>query len=267
MSPTLSKNDRMLAQRALNELTSAGLKADGVFGPKTGDAVISLRRKHNLPISAEIDNAVWEILNAHINVRFVRDEDIVAAAKAVGVRPSIIFAIYQVEGMGVGSLPDGRPILLFERHKFYQFAKARLGERQAEDWKNKYPNLCHPTWSQSAYQGEAGEWTRMEKARTLDATCALMSASWGMFQIMGFNFALAGYKDVQTFAQDMILTEKNHLKAVIMFIKNQPKIFEAMKNSDYATLARLYNGPSYATHGYHTRLRAADEANLQFNNI
>ncbi len=265
--PQLSKNDRVLAQRALNEMTNSELKADGVFGPQTQQAVAKLRRQYAMPAGTEIDDNTWAVLNAHINERFVRDADIVDAAKALGVVPSIVFAIYQVEGMGVGSLPDARPIILFERHKFYQYVKTRLGVRQAEEWKGKYPNLCHPTWSQDAYKGEKGEWTRLEQARTLDATCALMSASWGMFQIMGFNYALAGYQDVQSFVEDMIASEKNHLKALLMFIRNQPNFFNALKARNYTQIARLYNGAAYATHGYHTRLKSADERNLQYNNL
>lgn len=264
--PELSKNDRVLAQRALNEITSSQLNTDGVFGPMTKRAIAKLCQQYAMPVVEEINDNVWAILSAHIADRFIRNDDIIAAARSVGVLPSIVFALYQVESIGVGSLPDGRPVILFERHKFYQFVKSRLGERTAEEWKSKYPNLCHPTWSQSAYKGEEGEWTRLEQARTLDATCALMSASWGLFQIMGFNFALAGYKDVQSFVEAMIASERNHLNAVVMFIKNQPAFFNALKSRDYNTIARLYNGPAYATHGYHTRLRNADQLNLQFNN-
>lgn len=262
----LSKNDRVLAQRALNEITGSRLRADGVFGPQTQQAISALRRQYAMPVGTTFDDNVWAILNAHIADRFVREEDIIAAARAMDVMPSIVFAIYQVEGMGVGSLPDARPVVLFERHKFYQYVKARLGVRQADEWKAKFPNLCHPTWSQDAYKGEEGEWARLDQARTLDATCALMSASWGMFQIMGFNFALAGYDDVQSFVEAMIATEKNHLKALLMFIKNQPNFFAALKSRNYNQIARLYNGAAYATHGYHLRLKAADELNLQYNN-
>ena len=78
---------------------------------------------------------------------------------------------------------------------------------------------------------------------------------------------LAGYQDVQSFVEDMIVSEKNHLKALLMFIRNQPNFFNALKARNYAQIARLYNGPAYATHGYHTRLKSADERNLQYNNL
>lgn len=264
--PELTKSDRLLAQRALNELLGIDLKADGVFGPKTQTAVSQFRMRNGMPAGTEIDDGVWALLDSHITRRFVRNSDIVSAARSVGVLPSIVFAIYQVEGMGVGSLPDSRPLILFERHKFYQYVKDRLGARTAEEWKNKYPNICHPTWSQAAYKGEQGEWDRMQQARLLDATCALMSASWGMFQIMGFNFALAGYSDVQSFVEAMFETEQNHLTALLSFIKNQPGFYTALKSRNYNRIAELYNGAAYAKHGYHIRLKAADEANLFFNN-
>lgn len=261
----ISKSDRRLVQRTLNETLKINLKADGVFGPKTSEAVRALKLKFNLGAGDDIDEKTWRFMDVYISKRFVRESDIVSAARAIGVMPSMVFAIYQVEGLGTGSLPDGRPLILFERHKFYQYVSARLGRNTAEEWKAKYPNICHPTWSQAAYKGYEGEWDRMQTARLLDGTCALMSASWGMFQIMGFNFALADYKDVQSFTNAMFVTEQNHLNALLAFIKNQRPFYEALKARNYNRVAELYNGAAYAKHGYHTRLRNADEANLSFN--
>ena len=60
-------------------------------------------------------------------------------------------------------------------------------------------------WDKSKYLGGVHEYKRLELAKEIDEECALKSASWGMFQIMGFNHLYCGCKDVFEFVKKMHL--------------------------------------------------------------
>ena len=70
----------------------------------------------------------------------------------------------------------------------------------------------------------------------IDRTAALQSASWGMFQIMGFNYQACGYGSVESFINDMFESESRHLTAFVGFIKKN-KLASALKNKSWATFA------------------------------
>ncbi len=63
----------------------------------------------------------------------------------------------------------------------------------------RYSTIFFPKWDKSKYLGGVHEYKRLELAKEIDGECALKSASWGMFQIMGFNHRLCGCKDVFEF--------------------------------------------------------------------
>ena len=52
----------------------------------------------------------------------------------------------------------------------------------------------------------------------LDSSAALASTSWGIGQIMGFNYAAAGYSSVEEMVAQLCLNEDNQLQAMARFI-------------------------------------------------
>ena len=50
-------------------------------------------------------------------------------------------------------------------------------------------------WTKSHYEGGMGEYERLKKALAIHEKAAACSASWGLFQIMGFNYAACGCKN------------------------------------------------------------------------
>lgn len=76
----------------------------------------------------------------------------------------------------------------------YKEIKNKFGLDKAVAAQKSYPTICFPKWDKSKYLGGAHEYKRLEIAKKIDEECALKSASWGMFQIMGFNFAYCGCK-------------------------------------------------------------------------
>ena len=98
----------------------------------------------------------------------------------------------------------------------------------------------------------------MDKAAALiDRDCALQSASWGLFQIMGFHWKALGYAHLQDFINAMYRSEAGQLDAFVRFIKINPAIHKALKAHDWASFAKGYNGPAYKINQYDTKLAAA----------
>lgn len=158
-------------------------------------------------------------------------------------------AVSDVESSGSGYFSSGTPCILFEAHIFSKFTDHQYDE--------SHPDISSKTWNRSLYIGGEREYERLQKAMLLNRQAALKSASYGRFQIMGFNYEPAGYDDVESFVRDMFFAESNHLKAFANFIKSTPNTLKAIQSLDWGTFARYYNGPAYAENRYDQRLQMA----------
>jgi LysM repeat protein len=171
------------------------------------------------------------------------------AANDLGVDVATIKAVAEVEAAGSGFLSNGDPKILFEAHKFSDMTGGRYDA--------SHPNVSSKSWDSSLYVGGAGEHDRLKDAMVLDESAALKSASWGKFQIMGFNYEAAGYSNVQSFVEAMRSSEGKQLDAFVNFIKSNPSMHQSLQNHDWSTFARLYNGPRYAENHYDTKIAQA----------
>jgi len=171
-------------------------------------------------------------------------------SKMLDVEQAVLRAVADVESSGSGFLPAPSvlPKILFEGHAFHRLTGGRFSEAR--------PNISYPKWDRRKYKDAAGEWKRLEEAMSLDRTAALQSASWGMFQIMGFNYAYCGYQDVEAFVADQYQGADAQLTAFAKFIA-RPQYLRALRNADWATFASAYNGPGYAQNHYDTKMAAA----------
>jgi LysM repeat protein len=170
------------------------------------------------------------------------------AAKSLGVDVASIKAVANVESPGSGFLPDGRPKILFEA--------AQFGRLTGDRYNSSHPNISSATWDRSLYVGGAGEYQRLAQAKGLNETAALQAASWGRFQIMGFNYKTAGFGNVQDFVKAMQQGEGQQLDAFVNFIKADSSMHSALKRHDWAGFAQAYNGPGYAANKYDTKIEA-----------
>lgn len=165
--------------------------------------------------------------------------EIEEAAKELVVEPCTIKAVSMIESNGKGFTSDGKPTVRFEKHVFRRELKRRgLG------------------WPVEA-QGLTGtKMSTVEKAANINEEAAFLSTSWGLFQIMGFNYIHCGYKDVETFVEDMKTSEGKQLAAFVSFLKNQ-NLAKHLRKKEWASFAYLYNGPNYHQNDYHKKLRLA----------
>lgn len=99
---------------------------------------------------------------------------------------------------------------------------------------------------------------RLEKAAGLSDSqevhdAAFSAASWGSFQIMGFHAKDLGYQSVDHFVSKMYEHEREHLKALGLFLEKN-NLIKPLQKKDWKTFARGYNGVSYAKNNYHVKL-------------
>jgi hypothetical protein len=182
--------------------------------------------------------------------------DIRKASATLGVTAATVKAVIDVESAGFGFLTDGRPRILFEGHVFWRELKKR-GVDPAPLSKT-YPSIVYPSWDRSKYRTSAGEWDRLNMAIPINHEAALCSASWGLFQIMGFNHNLCGFATVIGFVAAMNESEASQLDAFCKFIESQ-KLSRYLAALDWAGFAAKYNGAGYALNKYDTKLAAAYE--------
>lgn len=182
--------------------------------------------------------------------------DIKNAAALIGVDPCAVKAVVEVESGGSGFLPDDRPKILFEGHVFWKELQKR-GIDPAP-LAPKYPNVIYPKWDKSQYKGGAAEYERLNTAALVNKDAALCAASWGLFQIMGFNHRACGFDTVQTFVDAQKESEAKQLESFCALMRSEGLILFLL-GLDWPGFARRYNGPGYAQNQYDMKLQRAYE--------
>lgn len=155
-------------------------------------------------------------------------------ALKLGVEPEAVLAVAEVESNGSGFLSDGRPVILFEALWFHKLTGGKYDQTN--------PTISSPIWDRSLYRGGKGEWDRYNEAYALNPEAAMKSASWGAFQIMGFNYAQCGFGTVAQFVSLMTKDLNSQIEIFTAFIQNDQRLREALRMKDWTTFARLYNG-------------------------
>jgi peptidoglycan hydrolase-like protein with peptidoglycan-binding domain len=266
--------DVILVQQLLNKNHGQSLTADGDCGAKTIAAIKDFQAK-KVGLSkpdGRIDpgGKSWNALNGGTttapttptnpanmtpNTGDLTGEYAKIAAE-FGVEQAVVYAIQKIESGGNGYLPDGRAKILFEGHVFWsQLTKAG---KDPSKYVAGNENILFPKWDKTKYKGGAAEYDRLAQAQKIDHIAALKSASWGEFQIMGFNHKTVGYPDVESFVEAMKVPGTNNIKALMQFCKNNNLLRHVNGASkDWAAFAKGYNGPGYAANKYDTKLAAA----------
>lgn len=176
-------------------------------------------------------------------------EDFIAAAQKLGCEVAAIKAVCEVEAPRGGFNPDDTPVTLFEGHWFHRYTAGKFGA--------SHPSVSYPKWTKAFYgKTWQQEQARLQLAMSLDRRAALMSASWGRFQIMGFNFAIVGFPDVQKFVNAMYKSEGEQLMAFCAYVK-QTGIDDELRNRDWDGFAYRYNGTEYKKNDYAGKLARA----------
>lgn len=232
---------------------------DGIFGKGTHMGLVQFQKAEGLLADGMAGKRTWEALreNTLHDPWQLTEDNVIEAAKELGVELAAIKAVSEVESRGGGFIREGQPKVLFERHwmnrrlnHYGLTLAAKLGRSQRPDIVNT---------KTGGYRGGSLEWTRLQTARTLSEAAALESASYGRYQLMGFHWEALGYGSIQSFYEEHCKHEGKHLDGFVRFIKADSRLITALTKKDWDTFARVYNGPAYAKNKYNIKMAEAYE--------
>ncbi|HVZ34992.1 MAG TPA: N-acetylmuramidase domain-containing protein, partial [Polyangiaceae bacterium] len=148
----------------------------------------------------------------------ITDADFDGAAAELGCESAAVKAVAAVEGGSLGCFAaDGRPIIRYELHVFNQRTHGKYSKT------HPYFATGYGAGKRAHTRLQADEWSMMYGAMMMrgQRDNALASASWGAFQIMGFNHKAAGYATATDLAQGMCRSAGHQLGAFLKFAKGK----------------------------------------------
>jgi hypothetical protein len=163
-------------------------------------------------------------------------------------------AVDAVESGGNGFLANGQLKILFEPHIFWK--QLRMAGISPEGFAKKHPGILSPVWDAKLYSLGGSSYDKLDIAKRIHEEAALKSASWGRYQIMGFNHVAAGYTSVRDMVAAYSLGEVVQLKSFCRYIM-AVHLDDELKAQDWAGFARGYNGPQYWKNKYDKKLEQA----------
>lgn len=191
---------------------------------------------------------------------------IINEAKELRIRSAALMAVDLTESNGNGFLYDKKtPKILFEPHIFWKQLRERgidpervlkdnvVREPGGKIISSKYADILYPIWGTKKYGDVNVQHARLQRAAEINRDAALCSASWGRYQIMGYNWKLAGCLSLQEFINKMYRSEDEHLDCFSAYIKNT-YLDDELRALDWAAFARGYNGKYYWKNEYDKKL-------------
>jgi hypothetical protein len=208
--------------------TAVGAKADGIWGPKSRDALLNTFTNGNAPA--------------------ITNQELSGFASRLGCSVKQLAAVASVEAGGAGFDKKGRPKILFERHKFHKYTGGR--------------------WSVCAFSNPVGggynesSWDKLVGAIVTGAVdAAFMACSWGKFQVLGEYWDEFGFSSPFAFAHSTVASEAKHYELLCHYVEMTRLEDEIRALSTDANACRAfakgYNGGGYEKFDYHNKLARA----------
>jgi hypothetical protein len=244
------------------------IKISDSFSLEVDAAVKDFQRKNSLVVDGIVGMKTWTVLlqknsapaPTNSTDKFLKESDLITFADQYGLELAAVKAVNEIESSGKGFLINNKPKILFEGHIFWNELKKRGIDPNAY-YNANHKDVLYPKWTKIYYQGGVKEYDRLNEASALGTDpkfkdAALSSASWGSFQIMGFHAKPLGYNDTADFVSKMEINEGEHLKAFGRFLEVN-KIVTHLKNKNWASFAKAYNGAGYKQNKYDEKLAKA----------
>lgn len=168
-----------------------------------------------------------------------------ATAKELDVSPTQVRAFAIVESDEKPFTAKGNPVVRFESGYWTRFRVASKPAIAFDKAKN--------------YSDLDSRWSQFQDMCAINETAAIMSHSFGIFQLMGFNFKLALCADPASFLKEN-MTVEGQFKMFRRFVKMSPALLSAIRLNKPDGVGHHYNGPAYKKHKYDVRWLAATKA-------
>ena len=184
------------------------------------------------------------------------DDDFREIADQMGVEVAAIKAVVEIEaGKALkGFWAPGKPIINFDLSMYRKIApKYGLDLRKV---RKMAPAVFASPNKRKYGSQQAAEQAILDAAISVDSAAAMESTFWGMFQIGGFNYKICGFDRVEDFVDQMSQSERAQLELFAVFCDTLGYT-RYIRNRDWAGFARRYNGPSYKSRRYDSRMAAA----------
>lgn len=184
-----------------------------------------------------------------------------------GYDPIDVLAVIMKESGGLMRFGDRLPAVRVELHHVEKYlddddwavygeyftrtnpTQAWLGHKYDIDGDGPEPaRWLHPADAEKAHA--ANEWA-LDKLSTIAGEGAYLSASYGPFQIMGFNFKALGYPSAKAMWEAFIRSDKAMIDGFFAFVDSRKGAGAALKRrnedggraTDWLAFAKAYNGP------------------------
>lgn len=193
------------------------------------------------------------------------ETDYIKLAKEFLLEVKTIKAIVAVEASGSGFSSDGKIKIQFEPHVFAQeLVKLKIAHTINISYANlpggkqlrQYTIVCNGITITNGVEAQGAEYKAYESAKAINTEAAMIATSFGLGQIMGFNYKKAGFVNVAGMIEGFNAGEIVQLRGMLNFIKASGLI-ATLQQKNWAAFACKYNGPKYKDFNYDTRLQEA----------
>lgn len=183
-------------------------------------------------------------------------DDFKAAANRLNVPVGRIKGVRKVEAPRGPFDDDGRPSILYERHKFRNHTDP-VGRFNVD-----HPDLSGPPFGPGGYGPFSAQYDRLLRACALDPDAAFQACSWGAFQVLGENAVALGYPSAFDMAITLTTSEAAHLESFVRYVEVNNLVDELRactpgNAASCVPFVKAYNGPGYKMFNYHTKLADA----------
>lgn len=218
-----------------------------------GNARKKIRSSHKPTVALHDSTSVIAHESNSEQVKRLTEQDYCDVASRLGIEVATIKAVVEVEAGPAheGFYKPGLPLINFDMSMFKKFA-GKNGINLSKYYKSHAVVFARPNAARYG-STQAAQQERLRVARTIDAATAVQGCFWGMFQIGGFNWRKCGCSSIDEFVERMSKSEREQLELFADFITNSGML-QHLKNKNWSAFAKIYNGASYASRGYHTRL-------------
>jgi hypothetical protein len=172
------------------------------------------------------------------------------AAREIGVETAVLLAFLEVEAAGRGFDRHNRPKMLFEPHVMYRNLAGPKRQKAIVQ------GVAYKRWGTKPYPRDS--YPRLKIALGVDRNSGFMSASYGLAQILGENYRLAGFGSAEQMFTAFKQGEREQLLGMVAFLKStgiakhlQGKDFT--KPESWIPAVSRYNGKGFRKNRYHIK--------------